>query len=81
MVAWGLLTVALLGSASGVIFDLHGRVWWYGKPLHCFFTAIMLGVALYAYGVVLTGRRRYAVLLVLTIAGLGLTLGILWEFA
>jgi len=37
--------------------------------------------ALYAYGVVLTGRRRYAVLLVLTIAGLGLVLGTLWEFA
>jgi TctA family transporter len=80
-IAWGLLVVALLGNAAGVFFELYAEIWWYDKALHCFFSfAVTLVLALYAYGVVLTGRHHHKVLLVLTIAGLGLALGTLWEF-
>ncbi len=48
--------------------------------MHSYFSfALTLVLALYAYGALLTGRRRHEVLLVLTLAGLGLALGTLWE--
>ena len=64
-IAWSLFVVALLGNGAGVVFGLYAEIWWYDKALHCFFSfAVTLVLALYAYGVVLTGRHRYKVLLV-----------------
>jgi hypothetical protein len=52
MIAWSVLAVAMLGDASGVIFDLYANIWWYDKALHCFFSfAVTLLLAMYAYGV------------------------------
>jgi hypothetical protein len=80
VVAWGLLTVALLASAASSLFDLYKEFWWFDEALHGYFTfAATLVLALYAYGALLTGRRRHELLLILPIAGLGLALGTLWE--
>ena len=80
MIAWSLLIVALLAGLAASIFNLHTKIWWFDEALH-FFTplSITLVLALYAYGTLLTGRRRHEVLLVLTIAVLGLGLGTLFE--
>lgn len=79
-IAWSLLVVRLLASAASSAFNLYAVFWWFDEALHFFspFT-VTLVLALYAYGALLTGRRRHEVLLVLTIAGLGLALGTLWE--
>ena len=75
-----MLAVALLADAAGSIFNLYAEFWWFDEALHFFSSfAITLVLALYAYGALLTGRRRHEVLLVLTIAGLGVALGVLWE--
>lgn len=82
IVAWGLLVVALLASAASSLFGLYEKYWWYDEALHGYFTfALTLVLALYAYGALLAGRRRHEVLLILTLAGLGLALGTLWEMA
>lgn len=78
--AWALLTVAVLISAASSVFDLYETFWWFDEALHCYFTfAITLVLALYSYGALLTGRRRHEILLILTLAGLGIALGVLWE--
>jgi hypothetical protein len=80
MVAWGLLAVALLADAASSIFELYVKFWWFDEALHFFSSfAITSVLALYAYGALSTGRRRHEVLLVLTITGLGVALGVLWE--
>ena len=79
---WGLLAVAVLASGAGSAFDLYGKFWWYDEALHGYFSfALTLVLALYVYGALLTGRHRHKLLLVLTVAGLGLTCGALWEIA
>ncbi len=80
MIAWSLLIVALLAGLAASIFNLYAMFWWFDEALHFFLPfAVTLVLGLYAYGALLTGRRRHEVLLVLTIAGLGLALGTLWE--
>lgn len=79
-VAWSLLALALLASAASSLFGLYKKYWWYDEALHgCFTFALTLVLALYAYGALLTGHRRHEVLLVLTLAGLAIALGTLWE--
>ncbi len=80
--AWGLLAIGLLASLAGSRWELYGRINWYDEVVHGFnFFALTLVVALYTYGVVLKGAQRHGLLLVLTIAGLGLAMGALWEIA
>lgn len=80
MVAWALLGAALLASGASSAFDLYQKFSWFDEALHGYFSfALTLVLALYAYGALLTGRRRHEVLLVLTLAGLGLAFGTLWE--
>ena len=80
--AWNLLIIAVLIAIAGIgpIFNLYAKIWWFDEAVHGFFSfSATLVLALYAYGALLTGRRRHVVLLVLTVAGLGLALGTLWE--
>lgn len=80
--AWSLLAVGLLASVAGSVWNLYSEIFWYDEVVHGYnFFALTLVVAVYAYGVVLTGDARHEFLLILTIAGLGLALGALWEVA
>lgn len=76
------MAVGLLASVAGSVWNLYSEIFWYDEVVHGYsFFALTLVVAVYAYGVVLTGADRYEFLLILTIAGLGLALGALWEIA
>lgn len=80
--AWGLLLVAAAVNAAGYLFNLYPRFVWFDEVVHAYTTfALTLVLALYLYGVVLTGARRHPLLLVLVIASVGLALGALWEVA
>jgi hypothetical protein len=80
--ALSLLALALLTSLASSVFNLYEKFWWLDEALHSYFTfSLTLVLALYAYGKVLTGRHEYRILLVLSIAGLGLACGTVWEIA
>ena len=80
--ALSLLALALLASLVSSVFELYEKFWWLDEALHSYFTfSLTLVLALYAYGKVLTGRYQHRILLVLSIAGLGLACGTLWEIA
>lgn len=80
--AWILLVIGLLASGAGSLWNLYSKIFWYDEVVHGYnFFALALVVAVYAYGVVLTGADRHGLLLVLVIASLGLALGALWEIA
>jgi hypothetical protein len=77
-----LLAVALLASLASSVFNLYEMFWWLDEALHSYFTfSLTLVLALYAYGKVLTGHHQHRILLVLSIAGLGLACGSVWEIA
>ena len=79
-ITWGLVVLALLMSAASSLFEWYDVFGWYDEVLHFYMSfAVALLLALYAYGTVLTGRRRYEALLVLAVAGLGLAAGAIWE--
>lgn len=79
-VAWVLLTVGLLASGASSLFELYSALPWFDEVLHLELTlALTMLVGLYGYGVVLTGVREHGLLLILTIAGMGLALAALWE--
>jgi hypothetical protein len=79
-VVWGLLILALLMSAASSLFEWYEVFGWYDEVLHAYFSfALSLVLAMYAYDILLTGRRRHEVLLVLAVASLGLAAGVVWE--
>ena len=78
--ALSVLAAALVASLASSVFKLYEEFWWLDEALHLFFTfSLTLVLALYGYGKVLTGPHR--TLLLLSIAGLGLACGTLWEIA
>ena len=80
--ALSLFAVALLASLASSVFSLYEKFWWLDEALHSYLTfSLTLVLALYAYGKVLTGRHQHRILLVLSIAGLGLACGSGWEIA
>ena len=80
--AWVLVTVGMLAAVGGSIFNLYNRFHWYDEVVHAYnFFALTLLVAVYAYGVVLTGAREHGFVLVLFVTFFGLGLGALWEIA
>lgn len=80
--AWGLLAAGLIASGAGSLWNLYSKIFWYDEVVHGYnFFALTLVVAIYAYGRVLTGADRYGMLLVFTVAGLGLGMGAIWEIA
>ena len=79
-VAWGLLAVGILASAASSLFGLYNKIWWFDEVLHMEIPlALALLIGLYGYGVVLTGARDHGLLLILAIAGLGVSLAAVWE--
>jgi len=81
-IVWAIALLNLLFHIAGYIWDLYDRLWWFDKFLHLYTPfAITLLLALYLYGVVLTGARDRPLLLVLTIASLGIAISGLWEVA
>lgn len=77
---WVLLVVGLVASGASSYFELYSRLPWFDEVLHLEIPlALTLLVGLYSYGVVLTGAREHGLLLVLTIAGMGLALAAVWE--
>ena len=80
VMAWGLLVLGLLASGASSLFDLYSKIWWFDEVLHLeLVLALTLLAGLYGYGAVLTGAREHGLLLVLTIAGVGMALGAAWE--
>ena len=76
------LVLALLANLAGYHWPLYQRWDWFDKVLHGYsiFTLTLLP-AVFLAGRVLTGRRAHPLLLVLTIASVGLAIGALWEVA
>lgn len=81
-VIWSCVFIALLASLAGSLWNLYERIWWFDEVLHTFtaFTLTLL-LAVFLYGAVLQGARTRPILFVLTVAGLGLAVGALWEIA
>ena len=58
--AWGLAAFGASAAVASVVFGLYARFPWFDEALHAYnFFALTLLVAVYAYGVVLTGGRRH----------------------
>jgi VanZ family protein len=80
--AWTLLAIAVVANIAGYLFNLYSQFWWFDEVIHAYtIFALTLVIALYAYGVVLTGAYRHTFLLILMIAAIGLAIGGLWEVA
>lgn len=76
-----LLAIAGAANLLGYTADLYQRIPWFDEGLHAFtLFALTFTLALYLQGRVLGGRERHPILLGLTIVGLGLALGTVWEF-
>ncbi len=74
--------MAVLAATVGLVFGFYEKLWWFDEAVHTHFVfSLTLTLALYAYGVVLTGARDHGLLLVLAIACIGIALGVLWEVA
>jgi hypothetical protein len=82
LIAWGLLVIAALVNAAGYLWDLYDRFGWFDEAVHAYTTfALTLPLALLLYNVVLTGAQTHTILFVLTVASLGVAIGVLWEIA
>ncbi len=80
--AWTSLVVAAVINVAGYVWNLYDALPWFDEVIHGYtIFAMTLPIALLLYGVVLTGGRQYRLLLVLTIASIGLAIGALWEVA
>lgn len=80
LIVWGLLVVAALVNAAGYLWDLYDRFGWFDEVVHAYTTfALTLPLALLLYDVVLTGAQTQKILFILTVASLGVAIGVLWE--
>ena len=79
-IVWGSLAFAVLVNIAGYLWDLYERFGWFDEVLHTFTTfALTLPLVLLLYDVVLKGAQTRPVLFVLTVASLGVAIGVLWE--
>jgi hypothetical protein len=79
---WGLLAAAALVNVAGYLWDLYDRFGWFDEAVHLYTTfALTLPLALLLYNVVLMGAQTHKVIFVLTVASLGVAIGVLWEIA
>jgi hypothetical protein len=81
-IVWVFVVIAILVNAAGYVLNLYDRFGWFDEVIHTYtsFTITLL-LALLLYGDVLSGVRRSPILLVLTVASLGIAIGALWEIA
>ena len=81
-IVWVFVVIAILVNAAGYVLNLYDRFVWFDEVIHTYtsFTITLL-LALLLYGDVLSGVRKSPVLLVLTVASLGIAIGALWEIA
>jgi len=80
LITWALLALAVAFNIAGYAFDLYSRWSWFDKVLHSYtIAALTLGLGLALYGRTLTGASRQRLLLIITIAALGVAVGALWE--
>jgi hypothetical protein len=80
IMVWGIFISAIVFSVGGLVANLYERLWWFDELIHFYsFFAISLLLAMLLYGATLTGRLEHPLLLLLTIAALGLAMGVLWE--
>ena len=81
-IVWGCFAIALLVNMAGYIWNLYTQIQWFDEVLHAFTSfALTLPLALLLCGAVLNGADSRPILFVLTVAGLGLAVGTLWEIA
>jgi VanZ family protein len=81
-IAWGFLAIAILVNIGGYGLNLYERFNWFDDVTHAYTSfAITLLLALLLYGDMLAGVRKSPILLILTVASLGVALGALWEIA
>ncbi len=77
---WTLMIIALVAYVAANVTNLWSAVQWYDEAMHAF-TAFALTIFIggYLYRNVLIGAQTHVVLLVISLAGLGLAAGALWE--
>jgi hypothetical protein len=81
-IVWGCLIIAMLANVAGYVWNLYSQIRLFDEFLHAFTAfALTLPVALLLYRVILTGADTRPLLFVLTVAGLGLAIGAVWEIA
>jgi hypothetical protein len=81
-IAWSIAIFALLVNIAGYLLNLYQRFWWYDDFLHAFTPfALTLLAALYLNGIVVIGAKERQLLFILTVASLGIAIGVLWEIA
>lgn len=81
-IAWVLVAIAAVVNIAAYIFNWYIQFWWFDEVIHAYsIFALTLVLALYAYGTVLTGAAQHPLLLVITIAAIGVGIGGIWEVA
>ena len=81
-IVWGIFGIAVFLNSAGYLWNLYERISWFDRLVHGYtLFALTLLLALWLYGLVLTGARTHGLLFVLIVACLGLALGALWEIA
>jgi VanZ family protein len=81
-IVWTCIAVAILANVAGYSWNLYEQISWFDKVLHAFTSfAVTLLLALFLYGIVLSGARSHPILYVLTVASLGIAIGAVWEIA
>lgn len=81
-IAWVLVVIAALANIAAYIFNWYVQFWWFDEVIHAYtIFALTLVLALYAYGTVLTGATQHPLLLVITVAAIGVGIGGVWEVA
>ena len=77
---WGCLITAMLANIAGYAWNLYSQVRLFDEILHAFTTlALTLPIALLLYEITLTGTRSHPLPFIVTVAGMGLAIGAVWE--
>lgn len=80
--AWVLLAVAAAANAAGYFLNWFQQFAWYDDVVHGYtIFALTLLLALYLYGVALTGAADHGLLFVLVAMSVGVAIGAWWEVA
>jgi hypothetical protein len=80
ILVWSLAALALLLNLAGYLLNLFEKIHWYDDVVHAYTSfAWTLLLALFLYDAVLKGVEVHPILYVLTVAGLGIGLGAVWE--